>query len=119
MSFITNMVVNNGNYSNKDLSQIFPCYEIFTAVVNNSTGNITLNFTLTNNKTNTINYYVFPSYYYIGTSSGSTYGPHDASIAANSIMVYQQTTTGFQILFNKNVDKIWNGGINCFVIYPN
>ena len=113
------MYVNNGNYPNKDLSQIFPCYEILSAPVNNSNSDIDLTFTLTNNKTGTSNYYVFTSYYYLSAGSGSTYSPWAASSVTGPIMVYNKTTTTFRVVFNKGTGDIWDGGVNCFVIYPN
>jgi len=119
MSFNTDYKVNNVNYSNLDLSQIFPPYEIHSFSVNNDTQDITSIITLTNNKTSTTNYHVFATYVYnLPAGSGSTYAWPTASDAVNPILIFTKTSTTFSFGFRKNTGNFWNGGVSFLVIYP-
>jgi hypothetical protein len=117
MSFETNFVVDNDNYNSKDLSEIFPCFEILSKSVSGDNEDETFNFTLTKNKTGTTKYFVFTSYEYLSAGSGGTYSPHEASSAANSLMVYDRTATTFQVKWRKSTGEKWDGTVNCSVIY--
>jgi hypothetical protein len=119
MSFTTNYKVTNPNYSGLDLSQIFPPYEISSFSVANSSADITGTITLTNNKTSTIDYHVFATYFYglPGGSSG-TYNWQNASNGASSILIFTKTSANFQFGFTKGTGNTWNGSISFLVIYP-
>jgi hypothetical protein len=118
MSFNTDYKVNNVNYSNLDLSQIFPPYEIQSINISNSDQDNSGIITLANNKTSTTTYHVFATYFYLAPNgSGGTYAWPSASGSANQILIFSKTSSTFSWGFTKTTGNNWNGGVSFLVIY--
>jgi hypothetical protein len=115
-SITTNYLVNNGNYVNKDLTQIFPTFEQGSSLNFHFFPNTGCEGTiyLSNNKTNTTDYYIIPSMEWIsGTGAQQVY---DAIKGINSIMIWDKTSTSFNwSMYNNTYD--WIGNINFLIIY--
>lgn len=109
-----NVVIGGTPY---DLTKIFPTCEYFSFGINDNNADITRSYTLTKNTSGTTNYMVFTSYYYASGGSGSTYGPYAASQAAKTLFVYNTTSTGFSLYFNKSTGDIWTGGVRGVIVY--
>jgi hypothetical protein len=118
MSFNTSYTVNNGNYANFDLAQIFPPYLSSNKDVVNKDLETFGTVLLQTNKSLTSNYVVIPTYFYsLPGGSGGTYNWQNASISAQSILIYNKTSTQFQYYFQKGSGDYWNGGISLLIIY--
>lgn len=118
MSFDTGYSVNNSNYTNKDLADIFPTFEIKTVTIDNDTYEVSGDISLSKNYTETSNYNVFATYYYSAPDgSGSVYNKFEASTSANSIITYDFTSTQFSYALRKATGDEWRGGIQFLIIY--
>lgn len=112
-SISTNYLVNNGNYVNNDLTQIFPTFEQLS-VLNYNFLAYTANegvIYLSNNKTNTTTYYIIPSVEWISGES-----INNVILGLRQFMLFEQTSTYFKWAIGNSYYN-WIGNINFLVIY--
>ncbi len=121
MSFNTSIITSNANWGSvsTDLAAIFPNYEILTQEITGSASTVNATFTLTMNKKNDTNYFVFPQIHYNSAGSSGTYSTESAygAIASPLLIRYGRTSTQFSVYFTKTTGDNYTGTLVCLVIY--
>ena len=113
----TYTLTSNYNVRGTPLERTFPMCETFDENVSNDDSPISRTFTLLRNSRGTLSYYVIGSYRYNAGGGGGTYNAHNASSAANQLVIFNKTTTQFSCAFVKSTGDNWNGGVRFLVIY--
>ncbi len=110
----TGYVVNNGNYTNRDLVSIFPAYEAFRIPISTSLTSVSDSVTLTKNSTSSTTYTVLATYE--NGTNGSAWTNDQASSNLNNIVIRPKTASSFTYNFTKAAG-LYDGFLNFLVIY--
>lgn len=111
----TGYVCNNTNYTNQDLSSIFPAYEAFRVFVSTTALNSTNTITLTKNSENSTTYTVLVTLE--NGTNGAAYSIDEASQNVNTIFVDNKTASSFRVILTKPSGPLFEGYVNVLVIY--
>jgi formylmethanofuran dehydrogenase subunit A len=121
MSFNTSISTSNTNWGgvSTDLADIFPNYEILTQEIIGSSAAVNVTFTLSRNKKNDTNYFVFPQMHYNTAGTSGTYTNEAAygAIPSPLLIKFGRTSTQFTVYFTKSTGDNYSGTLVCLVIY--